>query len=664
MRDFLKQIKTFVDKHRLRPYIFPLVILIIILTLASLRLHGSSIGVYHQMFYGLTSHDENLLVNNPRPIRSDEWLVNSQKAYAQSVNDYRPINTNQGNGENIRLLADAPYRDWSIVFKPHNIGFLVLPFDIAFSLKWWLVLAIPILGAYVFFLAILRRKYLLSSLLSVAVGFSPFIFWWYTYGTGASIGYVLFAVGLIVHLIRSSSKRTSLLLSTALAYIGTAFALVLYPPFQIPCALVGFFFLVGFTFDYIRKNKVLHVKFKILSFIAAIVLCLLLVLLFLKQNAQVVSLISNSSYPGSRVVESGGFNALHFITNNTQPLLQNQDRAVNYKLTGVAGTNPSESSNFILFFIPLVPFVLFMLVKYWKQLTYRVTLAILLGLFGIFLCWEFIPGLTEIGKFMLLDKVPKERLLIGFGVINAVILAITIISVQEMKYKMRHQSAVIYASVVFIIWVALDYFVMRQSPNYLGLKTVVLFAVPFAITTYFILVRRPTIAALVIAGFSITSVYAVHPIYRGTQVFSNDPLINKIHEIGSGSQKRWAVDYLPIENFTAMAGVPSLSGTYTYPQTGLWSALNKPDEYYKYNRYAHVGFTFDRDPNISSETIIRQATTDQFNIYIEPCDSFLKKDNVGFIISSLPLDKQAAPCLRYRAEVAYPSITFYIYELM
>jgi hypothetical protein len=251
-------------------WFFPLILTIILVGLSTLQLSGSSIGVYHQLFYG-TEKDNELLLNKPQQIRSDEWGVTSLKTIAQSNNNYEVMNRHVGMGENTTLLADMPNRDWSIIFKPHDIGFLVLPFDNAFALRWWAMSYLLVLSVYFFVCTLLPNKRLLAVLLSLAFLCSPFLQWWYTYGAFASIYYILFGATAFIKMFHSTSRLAEALWACLIAYLAVAFALVLYPPFQIPCALVLAIFLIGYLLDHRVDSEIESLKRKAILLISAVV---------------------------------------------------------------------------------------------------------------------------------------------------------------------------------------------------------------------------------------------------------------------------------------------------------------------------------------------------------------------------------------------------------
>jgi len=254
---------------------FPLVLTLGLFLFTIFQINGSSMGIYHNILYN-GQKDPNVILGSPRAIRSDEFVVNTQMSISQYNNHFKQLNPSVGNGENVSVILDAPYKDWSELFKPHNLPFFVLPFGMAFAMKWWLMAYFFLLSCYFFILIFLPKKYLLASLLSIAFFFSPFIQWWYQFLTLGSIYYSLFICILFVYLINSKNKLTTILTSIGIGYLLVCFALIFYPPFQIPCLFAVAIFCLGYLlqkFDF-KQNKLLLKKlfYLFLSFLISLIL--------------------------------------------------------------------------------------------------------------------------------------------------------------------------------------------------------------------------------------------------------------------------------------------------------------------------------------------------------------------------------------------------------
>lgn len=642
-------------------WFFPAILTFILIILSFLQINGSSIGIYHNILYGDSQADSSLIFGKPQAVRSDEWFVNTQKIISQKNNNYSKINDNIGNGENETLINDVPTTDWSVIFKPQNLGFLVLPFNNAFSLRWWIMSYLLVLSCYFFVLMMIPRKKLLASLLSLAMLFSPFIQWWYAYGTLGSIYYCLFGAVVFTKLLNTKKRSSACLWSILLAYIAVCFVLILYPPFQIPCALVLIAFAVGYFLNKRKRIDIKILKRNLIYFCGSIVLALSIVGLFVYQNYDVIKTVQNTAYPGQRVVTSGGFNLEYLLSSNLSPILQSIARTNTY----LGGTNQSEASNFIL----LIPFLLLPLIflaykKYKKDKKVDFILITTLVLLVIMLAWLFIPGLSALGVVTLLRSVPLQRLLIGLGLLNFIIIIefIKLYTQSEIRFSLK--TSIIYTLLVFIFYLLLDFHIMSLYPNFIGYKLAVVLAIPIALIVFCMMRKHFKLAALGLLMFALASTFHINPIYKGTAILTETPLSQAIQTIGKTSDKTWVTDVYQIKDFASINGEKSLSGVYTYPQLKIWNTtFNTTRQKEIYNRYAHVSFAFDRDKNLTIKPSLLLIWGDRFTVSVEPCDDFLKNNNVGFIITNEEFSNGVAPCASFIQSVVYPKQTFYIYRL-
>ena len=263
-------------------WLFPAILTVILIGLTAFRISGSSIGIYHEVFYGKQANDPNLLFGGPQPVRSDEWLVNTQLLLAQDANDYKRINENIGTSRDMSFNIDVPAKDWSAPFKPQNLVFFVLPFEYAFAFKWWVILYLLILGGYFLTLRLFPGKRLLASLAALGFGFSPFIFWWYLNGTISPLMYGFFIILIVMKILNGEPaaflKKLDVRYSYALyvlllAYLLVCFGLVLYPPFQIPVAIAVASFLFGYLLQkyFEKKEKKILIAQRLSVIIMAVV---------------------------------------------------------------------------------------------------------------------------------------------------------------------------------------------------------------------------------------------------------------------------------------------------------------------------------------------------------------------------------------------------------
>lgn len=87
---------------------FPLALLIPVIILSALGINGSSVGNYHNLLYGDKQKDPNLIVGEPRPIRSDEWKVWTPTTILQYESNFQTNNELLGTGRNLSFKPEAP----------------------------------------------------------------------------------------------------------------------------------------------------------------------------------------------------------------------------------------------------------------------------------------------------------------------------------------------------------------------------------------------------------------------------------------------------------------------------------------------------------------------------------------------------------------------------
>ncbi|HEV7454722.1 MAG TPA: hypothetical protein VGO07_05685 [Candidatus Saccharimonadales bacterium] len=640
-------------------WFFPVVLAAPLIILTLLQISGTSMGLYHQTFYGNT-RDPALILNAPRPIRSDEWTINSQMIIAQKADGYARINQNTGNGQDMSLIVDVPYKEWSTLFKPHDLGFFFLPFDTAFALRWWIMGYLLIVSCYFFVLAMLPRKRLLASIIGMALFFSPFVQWWYLPGTMGTICYSLFAATILIKIINEGRRKRNLLWGAALAYVIACFALLLYPPFQIPCALVLTAFGLGYLIEKLwgAPRAVIVEKLGIVA--GAVIVAGIVALLFVVTRQSVINTVSNTAYPGKRNVASGGYNAEHLLSSHLSYQLQSDTKAATYIVPGTSIANQSEDSNFILL-VPflLIPGIVLLVRQYIKNRKIDWPLLALSTLFVVFLVRLFVPHTDLFFKPLFLQLVPQNRLIIGLGLLSFIYTVLIIRNLARLKrFPAPAYTIYLYVLLIFAVNVWLGLYARDHFPGFIHTTKAWLFALPVPIIIYLLLIRRATLAMLALLLFSVFCTATVNPLYHGTSIITDTPLSHAIRDIARKNDGVWVSETSYLQNFPIMNGAHSLTGVYTYPQLDLWADSGAPKD--TYNRYAHTNVVLDRDTSKDVPTSLLLAAGDNFGLITEPCSAFLLKHDVHYAIAELPLNDSCAHLLK---TVTYPTRAFYIYRL-
>lgn len=635
-------------------WLFPAVLVTGLLLLTALRISGSSIGVYSTINGG---KDPGMIIGSPRGVRSDEWLVNTQMAVAESQNHFKCLNRNIGNGQDVSLMGDVPCKDWSSVFKPQNLVFFVLPLEHAFAFKWWSLGISLTLAAYLLSLEIFPRNTLRAVLIAALVGLTPMIFWWYSSGIILCVTYSLLAVWLAIRILKSKGTKAGIGFGLLLAYIISCFALILYPPFQIPCAMAAAVFFLGYSLDsgfWKRKADAL----RSLGYIfAALIIAGLVALAFLKTRASAVNLVTHTVYPGARVELSGGVDPLKSFSSFLSPNLEYDSKAASGYLV-----NQSEASNFIFIapylFLPSI----YIVARQWQRrgkLLWGLILTDAIIVFFLVRMYISTPWLEPFYRLFLLNKVSSTRLLIGAGLAGVfqLQLIMKVLEKSVLKPFELRMMAIFGGFTGLVSMLLIGAYTIRHFPVFIqSYPKVLLFSLWLAAGIFLILYRRFILGLVLLVAFSLLSVYRIHPLYRGLAPLTTSPTIKTIESYPKDG--KWVVlDDRSLINFPIMAGRPSLDSVQFYPQISLWAQLDKTKMYENvYNRYAHVVFSDDSQ----LATTFTLKYNDLIYVKFEPCGSFIQKNDI-YVLSP---NKLPPDCLALKQAIDLPARQLFIYQIV
>ena len=626
---------------------------ILLASLTIFKISGTSIGIYHNYFYG-KSPDSALLANKPRQIRSDEWLVNTQMIRAQSMSNYNETNKDIGNGQDMSLILDVPYKSWSSAFKPLNLVFFILPFNIAFALKWWLMGYLLILSCYLLILELLPKKSFFAIFFSSSLVFMPFVQWWYQYITLAPLFLSLLIALVYIRLLRSTTHKMLLLWGVLLTYLVICYAFILYPPFQIACAIPLGFFILGMTLERYSqvpiKNLLKRLGITCISLLSAG----FVTLLFLKSKINLITTIQGTAYPGKRSVPSGGYDFLHLASNHLAASFQFTSKANKYVIAAKGILNQSETANFILL-IPylILPGIYLQIKKYRTKEKVDWPLVMLMAGFFVIIIRLFVPYFNQVFKILQLDKVPHNRLLIGLGLLSTLF---TILIVRRLDKDndaaLKNKLSAPYALLVFGACASFGYKTYLRFPGFTNTLVVLVYSALVATLVWLLLCNRFKIFSVLFFFTTLSTTVAVHPLYIGTGAATSNKLSTAIQGITKTNPAgKWVTDDLLLENYTAMNGAPSLTGTYSYPQLKLWETISNAKED-DYNRYAHVDFNIDNDLATNNQTKLELIGPDNFKVNLEPCSEFIRNMKVTYIMTEKNIRDS---CVSLKQKVEFPA---------
>lgn len=606
-------------------FIFPAIVVILVLIATALRISGTSVGVYDYVLDDQPG--DGLLVGQPRTVRSDEWAVNTPFVLSQIENGFASFDDNIGSGQNMTVVLDVPYADWSVLFRPQNIPFFVLPAEFAFALKWWSLAALLLISVYLFVLLIYPKKYLMASLISAGFFLSPFIQWWYQSITLLPIAYSLLTVVMAYRLTVSDNLRIKLTYAALLTYVLCCFVLVMYPAFQISAALVAAAIFLAVLAGREQFRMLWH-RQNVLIYAGILLAVGLVVGAFILQNREVISAIQSTVYPGSRDVSSGGFDPwmialwpLSYLLLDDGPLT-------------VFGNNQSEVSGFLLF--GLTSLLLVALSRGLASFTRleKLLIAAIAVVGALVAARLFLPFGSELFALVGMNKVPLVRLVLAIGLINLV--ALIIVAGRESKSttarswwrdRSVYTAPIILLASVFGIWLIDRHFILTS----VGFKEVVAVATLLSIVIIALIhsnrvVRTIGLGGIVLIGAA-TSALA-NPLYVGLPAMDN-PFSRAVSAIEKDDQAYWASDDNPVlSSLLVSSGAEVIGGVNTYPQS--WWQQEFPNQNDTYNRYAHIRFDFSVQSDKPELSLIQ---SDSFRVNLNSCDPLVNKLDIRYIVS-------------------------------
>lgn len=634
--------------------LFPLALLTLLVLFTLTEIHGSSVGMFNKVFYGDSFQDSNLILGKPRAIRSDEWLVATPLTAAQVKNDLEHENKNIGLEQEMSILYDAPTNHWSTIFEPQNWGFFVMPFENAFAFKWWFRGFLLALSAYLFIYTVSKGNLFLSVGGAIFMLFTPFIQWWYSTSAIETVTYLLIGLTTLMKLFYYKNIREVVFYTALLTFIGVAFALVLYPPFQIPLVYLGAVLIIGFLLN----NKYLitkaRLKIYILSLLAFIVSTALIITLYYLDFKEIISTIRNTSYPGTRSFSGGLYNVYQFLGGFFNGLLLKNKPIPNF------WGNQSEASGTFLLSLFLLPVLTFFLIRSFISKT-RVD-YILVGLllyFVFFSTWFFI-GLPEaLSQVLLINSVPPNRIIIGFVVVNFILVFYFLSRVKVNLSSDYKIVAFLLAVFAFSLYLFLGFSIRAKFPEFYSNPLIFVAIALFIFILVFSLLLKSKYFLPLLVIFSLGSTLLVNPLYRGLDSLISNNVSRELKDIDAKNNGTWVIySDLVMEQFLIANGISTLNSVHLYPQEDLWLHFD-PDRKDRqiWNRYGYI--VFNQENNIDKISF-GLNNDDNFFIKINPCSERFNRFEVKYFI--FPVEEVNEPCLTKVKSLGFYNRTYSVYE--
>ena len=624
-----------------RYLIFPTAVLLALLVFTALGISGSS----SPLLANDAGSSDTVIAGLPRTIRSDEWIVHTPLVISQVENGMPRYGDVGVGSHDMSVLSDLPVADWTRIFHPNHWAYGILPIDNAFAFDWWSVAAFLLLGTYAFLLAALGslRWAIVGALLLYG---SPFLHWWYTGQVFGSIGWMAFA-GVCLLLAVTSSGRRLVVFALLGSYFLTCFALTLYPPFQIAAGIGVGIVTAGALWPRWRGGLA-TLRSVIISGAIAGGVALVPIGAYLVTRAPAMNAISQTVYPGARVVSGGelpwgqlfsSWFGLNYVTNGAN-------------LRGVIFENESEGSSFLLLGVMLLvalPLVWRFIAPSGDRLR-GVIIAATVAM-SLFLTQMFVGLPSIVAKLTLLSIVPERRALIGLGFTSMVLVVSVGASLERLTVPTlarRLAGIVLVAtSAAGVIGLAQDF---RAADAPVGNKMIAV-ALLVAVGTAALYFWRPLVSVVLLAAFGLMAALPVHPLINGLSQTRDSAVVSRARTIATepGENGAWVGETYVIASLLTTAGVQNLSGVNLYPNVPAWELIDPDHEFENaWNRYAQAEWLFD----VSSKApVVRLMQADMVKVTVNPCDPVLDKFNVRHLVS---LRLMEGSCLSAPSEVVGP----------
>jgi hypothetical protein len=606
--------------------VFPVGVLLLVVVLGMFRLSGSSLGLYHD-WHG--DGDAGVLAGRARHIRSDEWVVRTPWVLRQAELGLPKQATGGMGMHDVVVLADLPTRSWELVLRPHLFSYLVFDSERAFAVEWWLLAAVQLLGVYALLYALTKRP-AISALAASLLALSPASQWWWVPGAFVIVGYGCMATALLLFAHRAPDHRRRMAWSVGAGWAMAAFLTTLYVPWQVGTAIVVVFVgLAALLPDLIRRETRRRTlsSLLIVGGVSVGVACLLFGS-FVLAHRDTIRTIAGTEYPGGRQARGGGAN-LVVLWGSTFDYFSATSR------TGTAnGTNQSENASALLFLLPVgvACFALSAAGRLGGHPTVPPLLACLAG-GTVLLTWMLLPVPPSLGRFLFLNRVPPERLLLPLGL--ASVLALGLLVSYQLGSGHRVGSGALAVSVGTFAaaqWWGAGAYRADDSPIDLSLASVLVLVVVAG--TALALGRWPLGGLVVLAAFTFWQASLVNPVQRGTDPLTANPLRKAVDQvaISAPAEAGWvAFNADPfVKGTLTAAGVNHLTGVSPYPDQRAWRILD-PELRHRdvWNRYAHIGFDLGAP---GSETTFKLNSSDNFTVTVDPCSPALTRLGVEFFV--------------------------------
>lgn len=618
-----------------------------------LQLNGSSAGMWNTHIGGQDPQSL-IIAGENRPIRSDEWCVFTPMALSQYHNDFRyESSILRGTDTDVYMVYGQPVRDWTIIFRPFQLGYLFLSPGRGLSFYWCGKLIVLFLVSLEFGFLITRKKgiqdsensrMLLPFTYATMVTFAPVVQWWFS--TNAFPDMLVYGQGLLLCLaayMETDSYRKRMLYALCMIWMAGAYILVLYPAWQIPFFYVFLFLGLWIISSHWKRFDFSWKKDLPILIVSTVMLCFCMVYI-INRSWDAIMAVMHSVYPGARMeTGDGGFPSLFRYVGNLMMPFTDQ---------GIPGNVCENAAFYDLFPLGI-------LLSFPVLYRERDRMTFLLVLVTIFLGIYMIAGFPEgIARLTLMSNVPTNRCAVALSYANLLLMirgCCLIHRKQDGENQGDNQEKYMIITALglasAVVWGAWYY----EYRVYFTIPVLFLCGM-LLISIYIFFIRNFKVFCIILCISALIMGGTVNPVRAGLDDLMDHPLGNAIRELSTSDTGKWmaVTDNWVVGNFLIMYGAPAVNSTNTYVNRELWDKLDPERKYEEvYNRYAHMDISLIPD----SDTEVSLISPDHIHVNIDPEElvdmgvSYVVSDQDLLVYNNKNIDFQpvfSAEGIRYR----------------
>ena len=620
----------------------------IFIFLVSCKINMSSVSMFSYYIQpDIETSFSKPLIGKERPIRSDEWLVDTPTKISASYSNYEKYNDLIRGTKNFNIAATGLYKGYSALSNIFNFGYYLFGVEYGLSFYWCGLFIMAFMVSFELALILSKGNRLLALFGGCLIALSSYCLWW------SVVPYIISVQGIIVCAyyyfeIQSYTKKLILALGVALA--GAHYICRLYPAWQVPLAYILISFLIWIIVRNIEKiRKFNKYDWGIVS--VAVIFMLSIVGAYFYDNSHYFGAVLQTVYPGSRFMV-GGY-SLDKLGYYFQSLL--------YPIKNIG--NSSEASVFFSLF-PL-PVLLGLYVFIWqiiekiRKKSSEIDLLNMIMLFPtLFLLIYCTFGFTDwLAKYSLMSYSMGERAVDFLGLLSVYYL-IRLLGQDKKKYKLPLWIAAGATLVNILVCIDIS---ERYFKGYIDIKyTAIVSIVVFGLGV--ILLGRGSeliekiviITTTVIVGISGLSIL---PLNRGAESLLQKPASEVVRQISNEDPSAKWIGYnnFITGQFVIANGGSCISSINYLPNMELWTALDPEGNYNEiYNRYHHVTINFTAEP-----TSFRLLQADSIEVRLSYED--IEKTEAKYIFS---LEHIYEDSTAIDLELIYHQSNVYIYRIV